>query len=272
VGAGDRDALLEPHQLGEHLGAPDDGTAPQAGGRQLRVVAPDRSGDDDHRGVADLRRVMADEHARATFAQALDIGVVARVRALHLVTDIDQHLGDAGHADAADADEMNGAELARQFHLHSFPRSLSRARHKPICRFGQMGALRRGRDSTKRRIGLPRGYFRNDASGRSFGIPFAFCDFSRLCREEKFPAPAVFRQRDYSAPNGQYDLRQNKITFIYCILCVQDLCVSPSRVETRASSSAVSRLDKGSFVALPRHNCQRFSNHSVPPGLLRKSG
>ena len=139
VGAGDRDALLEPHQLGEHLGAPDDGNAPQARRRQLRIVAPDRSGDDDHRGVADLRRVMADEHARATFAQAFDVGVVARVRALHLVTDIEQHLGDAGHADAADADEMNGAELARQFHLHSFPRALSRARHKPICRFGQMG-------------------------------------------------------------------------------------------------------------------------------------
>src|SRR5271168_3777446 len=49
------------------------------------------------------------------------------------------------------------------------------------------GALRRGRDSTKRRIGLQTGYFRDDASGRSFGIPFAFCDFSRLCREEKFP-------------------------------------------------------------------------------------
>src|SRR5271155_2923023 len=83
--------------------------------------------------------------ARATFAEAFDVGVVARVRALHLVTDIEQHLGDAGHADSADADEMNGAKLARQFHLDPFPRALSRARHKPICRFGQMGgALRRG--------------------------------------------------------------------------------------------------------------------------------
>ena len=63
-----------------------------------------------------LRRVVADEHGRAALAQALDVGVVASVRALHRVAEIDQHLGDAGHADAADADEMDGAELARQFH------------------------------------------------------------------------------------------------------------------------------------------------------------
>ena len=83
---------------------------------ELRIVALDRGGDDDHRGVADIGRVMADEHGRALLAQALDVGVVARVRALHLVAEVEQHLGDAGHADAADADEMDGAELARQFH------------------------------------------------------------------------------------------------------------------------------------------------------------
>ena len=37
VGAGDRDALLEPHQLGQHLGAADDGNAPRARRRR----APD---------------------------------------------------------------------------------------------------------------------------------------------------------------------------------------------------------------------------------------
>ncbi len=69
-----------------------------------------------------LRGVVADEDARALVAQPLDVGVVAGVRALHLVAEIDQHLGDAGHADAADADEMDGAKLARQFHEANSPR------------------------------------------------------------------------------------------------------------------------------------------------------
>ncbi len=49
----------------------------------------------------------------ALVAQALHIGAVGGVRALHLVAEVDEHLGDAGHADAADADEVNGAELVR---------------------------------------------------------------------------------------------------------------------------------------------------------------
>jgi hypothetical protein len=45
----------------------------------------------------------------AGIAQALHIGAVGDVAALHLVAQIVQHLGDAGHADAADADEMDPA-------------------------------------------------------------------------------------------------------------------------------------------------------------------
>ena len=60
---------------------------------------------------------MADEDLRAAFPQAFDVGVVARVRALHLVADIDQDLGDPGHADSADADEVDGADFVRQLHV-----------------------------------------------------------------------------------------------------------------------------------------------------------
>ena len=65
VGAGDRDALLEPHQFGEHLGAPHDRNAARARRDELRIVALDRGRDDDHGGVAQIGRVMADEHVRA---------------------------------------------------------------------------------------------------------------------------------------------------------------------------------------------------------------
>ena len=114
--AGDGDALLEPHQLSEHLGAANDRNAPRPRGRDLGIVALDRGRDDDDRGGAEIGLVVADEHRRALLAQALDVGVVAEVRALNLMAEIEQHFGDARHADAADPDEMNGADLARQFH------------------------------------------------------------------------------------------------------------------------------------------------------------
>ncbi len=50
---------------------------------------------------------MAIGHAHA--AQALDVGALGDVRALHAVAHAVQDLGDAAHADAADADEMDGA-------------------------------------------------------------------------------------------------------------------------------------------------------------------
>ena len=66
--------------------------------------------------LAEIVRLVADRDGRALVAQALHVGDVGGVRALHRVAEIDQHLGDAAHADAADADEMDGADIGRQFH------------------------------------------------------------------------------------------------------------------------------------------------------------
>ena len=60
--------------------------------------------------------LVADEGLDALLVEALDVVVVGGVRALHRVAEIVHDLGDAGHADAADADEVDGAELRRQFH------------------------------------------------------------------------------------------------------------------------------------------------------------
>ena len=57
---------------------------------------------------------MADEQARAQAAQARDVGVLGNVAAVHLIAEVAQHLGDTAHADAADADEMNGSDGKRQ--------------------------------------------------------------------------------------------------------------------------------------------------------------
>ena len=116
VGAGDGDAALEAHQLGQHLRPPHHRKPLRPRRHQFGIVALDRRGHDDHIGAVHVPRRMADRHRDALVAQPLDVRAFGDVRALHGVAEIGEHLGDAAHADAADADEMDRADVARQFH------------------------------------------------------------------------------------------------------------------------------------------------------------
>ena len=114
--AGHRHALLEPHEFRKHFGPTNHGDAPRPRLDDLGIVPLHRGGNNDDGGCVEIGLVMADMDGRALLAQALDVGVVAEVRALNLMAEVEKHLGDARHADAADADEMDGADLVRQFH------------------------------------------------------------------------------------------------------------------------------------------------------------
>ena len=52
----------------------------------------------------------------AVLPEARHVVIVGEVRALHLVAQRRHHLGDAAHANAADADEVDGTDVAREFH------------------------------------------------------------------------------------------------------------------------------------------------------------
>ena len=65
--------------------------------------------------------LVADGDLDALVAQPLDVGAVGDVGAGDGVAEIGQHLGDAAHADAADADEMHRSDVARQFHVVGSP-------------------------------------------------------------------------------------------------------------------------------------------------------
>ena len=67
------------------------------------------------------------------------------------MAEVEQHLSDARHADAADADEVDGADLARQFHARSSPARALRSApiYEPegigeFARFGKWGGTARG--------------------------------------------------------------------------------------------------------------------------------
>ena len=127
VGAGDGDARFQPHQLGQHFGAPHHRQALGARGDQLGIILLDGGGHHHHVGAVDVLRLVADGDLDALVAQPLDVTALGDVGAGDGVAEINEHLGDAAHADAADADEMDRADIARQFHRTGFPR-VSRAR------------------------------------------------------------------------------------------------------------------------------------------------
>ena len=71
---------------------------------------------------------MAEENSRAEAREALGDGVGLEVRALHLVAEIEQHFGDAAHAGAADADEVDEVDAAHAI-VHA---ALASRRHAQI--------------------------------------------------------------------------------------------------------------------------------------------
>ncbi len=116
VRAGDGDGRIEPHQLGEHLGAADDGQAPGACRFELRLPVLTARRDDDRARADEVDWIVPDEHAHALGAQAAHVGAVLLVAALNRIALGEQDLGDGAHADAADPDDVEGPDLAG--HLH----------------------------------------------------------------------------------------------------------------------------------------------------------
>src|SRR5262249_16563340 len=76
----------------------------------------DRRGHDDHVGSVDIFSLVPDRDFHALVAQPPDVGAIGDVGAGHAVAEIGQDFGDAAHANAADADEVHRANVARHFH------------------------------------------------------------------------------------------------------------------------------------------------------------
>ena len=74
----------------------------------------DRRRHHDHAALAEVGGAVADRDRDAEAAQALGVGVLGDVRALHPMAEVVQHLGDPAHADAADPDEVDAARIDRQ--------------------------------------------------------------------------------------------------------------------------------------------------------------
>ena len=115
--AGDGDAVLQPHQFGQHLGALDH-----------RNMQPARFGD--FGIIIAMAELVTTTSAPAMFSAAwpsksvrpeLPAAAVTaellQVGAGDPVAEVQQHFGDAAHADAADAHEMNALNFGKHENL-----------------------------------------------------------------------------------------------------------------------------------------------------------
>ncbi len=118
VRAGHGDAVLHPHQLGQHLGPRDDRDEARPGLLDLDVVLADGRRDDDDVGALEVLGPVADGDLGAQALEPPRGLVLLEVGAGDLVAEVEQDLGDAVHARAADADHVDVVELAVAFLGH----------------------------------------------------------------------------------------------------------------------------------------------------------
>ena len=103
---GDGDAVLQAHQFGQHLGALDYGNVKSTRFRDLQIIGWHGGTGYHDFGAGDILRLMTFKNGRSQSGQSLCDYRTLQVGAGNLVSQIEQHFGDAAHADAADTYEM----------------------------------------------------------------------------------------------------------------------------------------------------------------------
>jgi hypothetical protein len=111
VGAGDRDALPQPHQLGEHERARHNRDLLCPCRYDFRILVPDRARGDDSISAGDVLLGVTDMDLGAELAQPPRGRGLGEIGAAHLVAQRQQHLRDAAHASAAYAYEVHVLDL-----------------------------------------------------------------------------------------------------------------------------------------------------------------
>jgi len=97
VRPGDGDGVANAHQLGEHLGARDDGDLQGTRAGDLRVVRVDGARVDEDVGAAQVVRGVADEDPHAEALQATRVLVGLEVRAADVEVERAEDLGETAH-------------------------------------------------------------------------------------------------------------------------------------------------------------------------------
>src|SRR5437016_5682453 len=107
---GDSNAVLQAHEFSKHLRARNDWDVIRPRRRNLRILTRNRRTRDHNFSPGHIFSTMSDEDNGAQTRQTLRNLGIAEIRTRNFVAEVQQHLGDAAHADAADADKMNALD------------------------------------------------------------------------------------------------------------------------------------------------------------------
>ena len=124
MGAGDGDSTAQLHDSSQHLGATQHRQTGGSRRAQLGVRRPDGGGRHDHRGVAEVGRVVPHHDRDAGLDEAARVPGRLEVRAADVHAELVKHGGDAAHARAADADEVDRLREIPRLVAHRVPRPL----------------------------------------------------------------------------------------------------------------------------------------------------
>ena len=151
VGARNRDAVTEAHELSEHLGALHDRNALLLRLDVLGIGLPDGGGDHDDARAGDVLRLVPYRDFHPEAPEVLDGSVLGEIGSGYLISLVRKHLGYAAHSGAADADKMNSLDPAHsgdmvsvhQFSPRCTPRSARLTARRRLLR--REARPRRGR-------------------------------------------------------------------------------------------------------------------------------
>ena len=107
MGAGDGKRVETAPEMCEHFGAMADAQTAAAGLDELRIVLEDGGRHHDHRlAIGNVLRTLADKHLHAVFFKLLGVAAFLQIRSADAHPLVVGNMGDAAHADAADAYEV----------------------------------------------------------------------------------------------------------------------------------------------------------------------
>ena len=103
---GDGDAVLQPHQLSQHLGALNHLNLVRPRLQHLGIIRMNSGTGHHHRGSGHVRGIMSLVDRCAHPGKPVSHRRAAQIGARNLHVQVKQNLGNAAHADAADADKV----------------------------------------------------------------------------------------------------------------------------------------------------------------------
>ena len=131
VRARNGDGPFQADELRQHVRPAHHGNGARPRRIHFRVAALDRGRDHQRTNAFDILGLVPNHDLGAALGQAIRVRARLHVRAGNLIAKVDHHLGDARHANAANAHKMDRTDVERDCSAHALNERTSKLRSSP---------------------------------------------------------------------------------------------------------------------------------------------